>query len=81
MTLNAVHDEKVSNQIKPNQIYHSSDGSVAQYKNGRNFISLCFHAKDFSVTSDCQFYATSLKKGLCGSVAGAVKWLATCASL
>ena len=32
---------------KPSKIYYFSDGAVAQYKNRKNFINLCYHEEDF----------------------------------
>jgi hypothetical protein len=68
-------------QIKPNHIYYFSNGSAAQYKNIKNFISLYFNEKDFGVTAEWHFYVTSHWKGLCDGVVGTVKQLAAHSSL
>ena len=68
-------------QRKPKHIYYFSDGSAAQFKNRKNFINLCFHETDFSVSAEWHFYATSHGKGPCDGVGGTVKHLAARASL
>jgi hypothetical protein len=72
---------KVSNQTKPNYIYYIYDGSAAQHKNRKNFMSLCFHEKDFGDTAEWHLYATFHGKGPCDGVPGTVKWLTACGSL
>ena len=63
------------------KLYYFSDGASTQFKNRKNFINLCKHAKDFDILAECNFFATSHGKGACDGVGGTVKRLAACASL
>ena len=65
----------------PCKIFYIFDGSAAQYKNRKNFLSLCQHEEDFGVAAEWHFSATSHGKGACDGVGGTVKRLAARASL
>ena len=58
-----------------------SDGCAGQYKNCKNFLNLCHHEIDFSLTAEWNFFATSHGKGPCDGLGGTLKRLATKASL
>ena len=55
-----------------------SDGAASQYKNCKNFISLC---ADFGIKAECHFSATSHGKSAYDGLGGTVKRLAARASL
>ena len=61
---------KLSNLKK---IIYFSDGCSAQYKNCKNFLNLCLHAKDFNVDAEWHFFATSHGKNSCDAVGGTCK--------
>ena len=63
----------------PELIRYFSDGAASQYKNGKNFLNLCFHEEDFGVKAEWHF--TSHGKGACDGLGGTVKRLAARASL
>ena len=48
---------------------------------GKNFLNLCHHEIDFSLTAEWNFFATSHGKGPCDGLGGTLKRLATKASL
>jgi len=52
-----------------------------QYKNRKNFYSLCQFKKKFSIDAEWHFFATSHGKGPCDGIGGALKRNATKASL
>ena len=63
------------------KVIYFSDGAASHYKNRKNFINLANHEADFGMPADWHFFATSHVKGPCDGVGGAVKRLATRASL
>lgn len=69
------------NLININKIIYFSDGASAQYKNKKNFINLCHHEKDFSITAEWHFFPTSHAKGPCDGLGGTLKRLASRTSL
>lgn len=76
----------IDDHIKPfyqniEKMNYFSDESCAQYKNYKNFVNLVHHKQDFGITAEWNFYATSHGKNSCDGVGGAVKRLATRASL
>lgn len=62
-------------------IHYFSDGSVAQYKNYKNFANLCCHLDDYGITADWNFFATSHGKSACDGIGGTIKRLAQRESL
>ena len=62
-------------------VKYFSDGCAGQYKNCKNFLNLCHHKKDFGLSAEWNFFATSHGKGPCDGLSGTVKRLATKASL
>lgn len=68
-------------EFKINKIIYFSDGAVAQYKNYKNFVNLCYHLTDFGIKAQWHFFATSHGKGPCDGLGGTVKRLAAKASL
>lgn len=71
--------KKLVGEIK--YIYYFSDGSVAQYKNYKNFINLCHHEKDFGMPAEWNFFATSHGKSPCDGIGGVIKRQAARTSL
>ena len=62
-------------------IHYFSDGCAGQYKNRKHFYNLCFHASDFAVNCEWNFFATSHGKSPCDGIGGTVKRLTARASL
>ena len=62
-------------------IHYFSDGCTGQYKNWKHFYNLCFHASDFSVDCEWNFFATSHGKSPCDGIRGTVKIVTARASL
>lgn len=62
-------------------IHYFSNGAVAQYKNGKNFINLCHHEINFEISAEWNFFATPHGKSACDGVGGSMKGLAEKASL
>jgi len=58
-----------------------SDGAASQYKNKKNFYSMCQFKKNFGFEVEWHFFATSHGKGPCDGIGGALKRNATRASL
>ena len=54
-------------------IYYVSDGCSGQYKNFKNFLSLCSHKEVFSIEAEWIFFATSHGKSVCNGIGGTVK--------
>ncbi|CAH0391660.1 unnamed protein product [Bemisia tabaci] len=67
------------NNVK--KIYYFSDGAASQYKNRKNYSSLCSHSEEFNVEAEWHHFATSHGKNACDGVGGTVKRLAARASL
>ena len=70
---------KLPSSVK--KVYYFSDGAAAQYKNCKNFITLCHHVVDFGIPAEWHFFTTSHGKSACDGVGGTVKRLAAKASL
>ena len=68
-------------RCQPRKIIYFSDGAASQYKNRKNFVNLCHHEKDFGISAQWHFSATSHGKGACDGLGGTVKRLAAKASL
>ena len=62
-------------------IQYFSDGCSKQYKNKKNFLNLAYHEKDFGISADWSFSATSHGKGPWDGLAGSVKREAALESL
>lgn len=58
------------------EIHYFSDDCVDQYKNKFNFINLCLHKKNFKISAQWSFFATSYGKTEYDGIGGAVKRLA-----
>ena len=43
--------------LHPKKIIHFSDGEASQYKNGKNFLNLCYHRDDFGVSAEWHFFS------------------------
>jgi len=56
-----------------NKLYYYSDGCGGQYKNYKNFTNLLYHEKDFGISAEWVFFATSHGKSPCDGIGGAVK--------
>jgi hypothetical protein len=54
-----------------------SDGSPAQYKNLKHFLSFILHQEGSVVPSEWHFFATFYGKSICDGLGRALKWLAT----
>jgi len=70
-------------ELVPNckKIHYFSDGCAGQYKNRKHFYNLCFHASNFAVNCEWNFFATSHGKSPCDGIGGTVKRLTARASL
>lgn len=64
-----------------NKIYFMSDGAASQYKNRKNFASLCKFKSKYGIEAEWHFFATSHGKGPCDAIGGTIKRMATRASL
>ena len=71
----------ITNHPKISKIHYFTDGCGGQYKNLYNFSNICNHEKDFGVTCEWHFFATSHGKSACDGVGGAVKRTVAKASL
>ena len=76
----AVHtfQQKVITYIKQvmlsvTKVYYFSDGAASQYKNYKNFCNLVMHVKDFGMSAEWHFFATSHGKSPCDGIGGTVK--------
>ena len=58
-----------------------SDGAASQYKNKKNFASLCKFKTKYNIEAEWHFFATSHGKGPCDAICGTLKRMATRASL
>ena len=74
MRIIATYCEEHYPQVK--DIQYFSDGCGAQYKNFKNFVNVCLHAHELSMTATWNFFATSHGKGPCDGIGGTVKRLA-----
>ena len=63
------------------KIYYFSDGAASQYKNHKNFTNLMHHMKDFNISAEWHFFATSHGKSPCDGIEGIVKRSVARASL
>lgn len=63
------------------RVHYFSDGAASQYKNRKNFASLCHHKEDFNLDATWHFFATSHGKSACDGIGGTLKRLAAKASL
>ena len=59
---NLIMDNK--KMFKINHIHYISYGSAAEFKNFKNFLDLC-HYKDFGISAEWNFFATSHGKSPC----------------
>ena len=50
------------------RMFYRSDGCAEQYKNHKNFMTLCHHQQDFNVGAEWMFFATSHGKSPCNGV-------------
>ncbi|XP_065063915.1 uncharacterized protein LOC135690325 isoform X1 [Rhopilema esculentum] len=71
--------EMISMDIKV--VHYFSDGCAGQYKNCKNFLNLCHHKEDFTISCEWNFFATSHGKSPCDGIRGTVKRLAAQVSL
>ena len=71
--------EKLNPEMK--LVHYFSDGCSGQYKNYKNFLNVCLHHHDFSVSCTWSFFATSHGKSPCDGIGGTIKRLVTRASL
>lgn len=76
--INYIRTEK---RMIVNKIYFMSDGAASQYKNRKNFSSLCQFKNKYNIDVEWHFYATSHGKGPCDAIGGTLKRMATRASL
>ena len=72
---------RVDKQFEVNKIYFMSDGAASQYKNRKNFSSLCQFKNKYNIEAEWHFFATSHGKGPCDAIGGTLKRMATRASL
>lgn len=72
---------RVEKQLIVNKIIFISDGAASQYKNRKNFASLCQFKNKYNIEVQWHFFATSHGKGPCDAIGGTLKRMATRASL
>lgn len=70
--------EKCPNTDK---IHYFTDGCAGQYKNKYNFINICNHLKDFKISCEWHFFATSHGKNACDGIGAVIKRSTAKASL
>lgn len=58
-----------------------SDGAASQYKNRKNFASLCKFKSIYKIDAEWHFFATSHGKGPCDAIGGTLKRMARNASI
>ena len=63
------------------KLFFISDGAASQYKNRKNFASLCQFKNKYKIEVEWHFFATSHGKGPCDAIGGTLKRMATRASL
>lgn len=63
------------------KVIYFSDGAPTHYKNKSNFTNLMWNKRDFRVSAEWHFFATSHGKGACDGIGGTVKRCARKASL
>ena len=68
-----VNDYLKINDPHITMLFYFSDGSARQYKNHKNFISLCHYLDDIGVDLEGIFFVTSDGKSPCDSIGGLVK--------
>lgn len=68
-------------KIKVKKATFMSDGAASQYKNRKNFASLCKFKKKYNIDAEWHFFATSHGKGPCDAIGGTLKRMARYASL
>lgn len=71
----------LSSKMELRKIMFVSDGAASQYKNRKNFASLCQYKTKYNLDVEWHFFATSHGKGPCDAIGGTVKRMATRASL
>lgn len=76
-----MHFLRVDQQKTINKMYFMSDGAASQYKNRKNFSSLCKFKSRYGIEAEWHFFATSHGKGPCDAIGGTLKRMATRASL
>ena len=52
-----------------------SDGCAAQFKKIKNLINICHYSKDFNLSAEWLFFATSHGKSPCDGIGGLLKEL------
>lgn len=72
---------RTEQSMSVNKIYFISDGAASQYKNRKNFASLCHFKQKYNIVVEWHFFATSHGKGPCDAIGGTLKRMATRASL
>lgn len=72
---------RVDKHKEVKKIYFMSDGAASQYKNRKNFSSLCQFKSMYGIDAEWHFFATSHGKGPCDAIGGTIKRMATRASL
>lgn len=55
------------------KVIYFTDGSGSQYKNKKNFVNVCHHAKDFGMQAEWNFFASSHGKNACDGVGATTK--------
>lgn len=76
-----MHFLRVNQHKKVNKMYFMSDGAASQYKNRKNFSSICKFKSKYGIEAEWHFFATSHGKGPCDAIGGTLKRMATRASL
>ena len=61
------------NLLDVSSVKYFSDGCAAQFKNFKNLINFCHHSKEFDLSAEWVFFATSHGKSPCDGIGGTVK--------
>lgn len=67
--------------VNVKKMFYFSDGAPQHFKNKSAFVNLFHHYDDFNIAAEWHYFATSHGKGPCDGLGGAVKRLASRASL
>ncbi|KYN27624.1 hypothetical protein ALC57_02985 [Trachymyrmex cornetzi] len=59
--------------FKPTKVYYCSDGAGQHFKNKSSFANLQAHEKDFGITAEWHYHATSHGKGACDGIGANIK--------
>lgn len=71
----------LKSKIELKKAIFMSDGAASQYKNRKNFASICRYKSKYNIDAEWHFFATSHGKGPCDAIGGTLKQMARNASV